>query len=96
VPGRREPAHVGPGLGHDDLCRGRRDPRDGGEQGDLGLKRDEALADLGAERGDGAIQEVEVVDHLAAENGVVSPEVALERLLEPVGLVAHLPLGHVG
>jgi len=34
--------------------------------------------------------------HLSARDGVVSPEVALERLFEPVGLLAHDPFGHVG
>ncbi len=39
-----------------------------------------------------SVQEVDVVDDLAAHEGVVGPEVARKRLFEPVDLRAHPPL----
>ena len=50
----------------------------GGER-DLRGERDEASADLLGERGDGAVQEVEVIDDLAAEQGVVATEDGLQN-----------------
>jgi hypothetical protein len=54
----------------------------GAYDGDRRLKRTQALRHIGREGGDGVIQEVDVLNHLATDEGMVSAEAAAEGLLE--------------
>lgn len=75
-------AHVGSGLGHDHLSGHLRDPRYRGHDSDRSFKRDETRGDLVGEDSDGAVQEVDVVDDLSGDDGVMGPEVSREGLVE--------------
>jgi hypothetical protein len=62
----------------------------------MAFKRDEPGRDLLGERGDRMVEEVDVVDDLAADDGVVGAEVTRQGLLKPVDLASHPALGHLG
>ncbi len=62
----------------------------------MAFKRDEPGRDLLGERGDRVVENVDVVDDLAADYRVVRAEVTRQRLLEPVDLSSHPALGHLG
>ena len=62
----------------------------------MAFKRDEPGRDLLGERGDRMVEEVDVVDDLAADDGVMGAEVTRQGLLESVDLSSHPALGHLG
>jgi len=78
----REAGHVDPHLGDHHLGGGPRDPGNRAQEGDRRLKRTQAIRHVGCECGNGAVQEVDVLDHLATDEGMVGAETTAECFFE--------------
>jgi hypothetical protein len=95
VPSGREPGHVRPELGDEQLRGGLADPGNLIQPLDGVGERGDQLLELGVELGEIGVQGVHPAQHLAQQEGVLVGKEPTERLLQQRQLGAHPSTGQL-
>jgi hypothetical protein len=94
--GGGEHRHVHPDLGNDRLRSPLAHPGDGGQPVSGPSERGHHLIDAAIQRGDGALQMLQVGKGQAHQHGVMVPEAALQRLAQLGELASQPATGQLG